>query len=66
LKEIIDYVGMTRIDSWSYEGGNGKLPCKLSETLGLSPRSFEFTKVGGETPQVFFFFFSTIKIDFIF
>jgi len=43
---------VVNFSSWEYEGGNGLIPKKLGESLGLHPRTCEYTQLGGNIPQV--------------
>ena len=42
------------MDSWEYEFGNPYLPSKLGQAIGAQPRRTEYTRFGGDVPQVLF------------
>lgn len=53
LKRLVDSVVMVEFNSWTYEQGqNVSLPLALASSLGLSPRLAEFSRIGGNIPQL--------------
>ena len=52
VARLIDWVVVVQIGSFEYADGNERLPGRLADAIGATPRRTEYTKVGGETPQV--------------
>jgi len=52
LARLIDSVVVVQVNSFEYADGNERLPARLADAVGATPRRLEYTKVGGENPQV--------------
>ena len=52
LARVIDCVVVVQINAFEYDEGNERLPSRLADRIGATPRKCEYTKVGGENPQV--------------
>ena len=52
LVPVLDAVTVVSVDSWSYDFGNTQLPVKLAEALHARPARYEYTRLGGDSPQL--------------